>query len=65
MPNINKKYNCDGCLYNDMCQVKNTQLHIIHTLDNYSWDYKSTILKYIQIKKKTKLSLVSVKHNNI
>jgi hypothetical protein len=34
-----------------MCQVKNTQLHIIHTLDNYNWDYKSTILKYIQIKK--------------
>jgi len=42
-----------------MCQVKNTQLHIIHTLDNYNWNYKSTILKYIQIKK-TKWLLVSV-----
>jgi hypothetical protein len=35
---------------NDVCQVENTQLHIIHTLGNYNWDYKSIILKYIQIK---------------
>jgi hypothetical protein len=40
----------------DMCHVKNTRLHIIHTLGNYyNWDYKYTILKYIQIKKKKKL----------